>query len=161
MKNFNLTLAIINSSEKITFNNDFLKNDYEPIISEEWLRRKSLSTKTIKNYKTIVECIINIIKENLPPTIVNKIKLKENCYYITSEESAYLLNIIDDFTTKYKIIIQKELAQIIYIYEIKTLSEILKEINSHLKFLSDYLNELEDNRALLIIGEYSEKPIYK
>lgn len=158
MKNFNLTLVIIPSSERNSLNNE---ENTSILSSEEWLRKKSLSTKTIKNYKSIIDCITSIIKDNIPEHFVGKIEIKENLYYITTENAPAILQIIYDFTNKYKLIIQKDLAQILYVYELKTYNELVKEINNHLKILSDYLNLLHDNLALVIISEYEDKPVLK
>ena len=156
MKNFNLTLAIVPSTEINTINNT---TNSSLLNSEEWLRKKSLSTKTIKNYKSIIDCITSIIKDNIPYYLVGKIELKENLYFITSEHAPIILEIIDDFANKYKLAIQKDLSQIIYVYELKTFNEVIKEINSHLKILTDYLKQLHDDLALLIISEYEDKPV--
>ena len=158
MRNFNLTLAIIPSSERNSLNSE---ENNSILSSDEWLRKKSLSTKTIKNYKLIIDCITSIIKDNIPDHFVGKIEVKDNLYYITTENAPFILEIIDDFTSKYKLIIQKNLAQILYVYELKTYNEVVKEINNHLKILTDYLNLLHDNLALVIISEYEDKPVFK
>jgi hypothetical protein len=158
MKNYNLTLAIIPCVEKETL---LEESEAFSLGYENWLRKKSLSTKTIKNHKAIIDCIINIIKENVPEPIKGTIQIKNNVYYINSSNASELLKITDDFTNKYKLIIQKNLSQIIYVYELKTYAEITKEINGHLKTLNDYLNQLHDDLSLIIICEYEERQILK
>lgn len=160
MKNFNLTLALIPNSEKSKLHLNVNLEDLNDQESNSWLHKKSLSTKAIKNYKCVIDCIFKIISDNLSTTERSSIKLSEGFFCIDQTNAEKILNITSDFTNQYKLAIQKELSSLIYIYELKTTSEILKEIGNHIKTLNDYLKLSNENFCLVVFCTHNEMAMY-
>jgi len=158
MKNYNLNLTLVPYTE-----NTFLsfQNDVAILQSQDWLRKKSLSTKTIKNYKSVIDCIIEIIAENIPLQLLNNIQLAPNTYYIGPEHAPTIIDVIDGFAIKHELSIHKKLAELIYVYELTTYNELIKEITSHIKVLIDYLKQLKNDFSLILISEYTERKFVK
>lgn len=160
MKNYNLTLALIPLSEKEHLKKSIDLEKLGCIETNPWLHKKSLSTKAIKNYKCVIDCIFKIIEENISPEAFATIQINDNVFCIDKNNAEKILKVTSNFIENYDLTIKKELASLIYKYEIKTTSEILKEVNSHIKTLNDYLKLSNENFCLVIFCSHLEMAIY-
>lgn len=160
MKNFNLTLTLIPNTEKSKIHANVDTDSLENPDTNSWLHKKSLSTKAIKNYKCVIDCIFKIIQDNLDQDAFNQIKISENILCIDQSNAEQILAITSDFTNQYKLAIQKELSRLIYTYELKTTPEILKEIGNHIKTLNDYLRLSNENFCLVVFCTHVEMATY-
>ncbi|UYW02069.1 hypothetical protein K5I29_03975 [Flavobacterium agricola] len=134
-------------------------DDFETLESTDWLKKKSLISKSIKNYKSVIDCIVNIMSENIPSHLQDKIQLSETFFYINSDHAPVIKDILSEFAQKYKLNIQKDLAQILYVYELKSYAEVVKEINGHIKLITDFLNQLHGDLSLILNSEYSSPKV--
>lgn len=157
MKNYYLNLSILPLDLETDLREKFLS---QPSNTEQldkdlnWLYRMSLTQSKIKNIECSLKCFYKLLDQNIDIHLKQHVKIGDSIWALNKQDATELAKHFDNFITNNMIQIKSDLSNLIYTFEIKTVDEIVKEFEQHLKIMKEYIKTIDDG-TLLVVSKHN------